>query len=195
MDRDRCGLAPIHATTPRQDTRTQRSSSVVTPTRVPSLLLSPRVRGIRFTIRSTEAQASRRFSSRRLVRATSARHRIRHGKVYAAEWRAWRGHCQVNEPGPGCGELLRGSGRGHLGPHGEGSCAPPPMLHRPAQGPTHANQLLHDPVTVQDPAGRGQVRRNRAADAPVGAEATGILRRAWSKSWVVSWVPQGMTSR
>ncbi len=118
------GTAPAPFASPgstrwRQATRTQRSSSVVTPTRVPSLLLSPRVRGIRFTIRSTEAQASRRFSSRRLVRATSARHRIRHGKVYAAEWRAWRGHCQVNEPGPGCGELLRESGRGHLGPHGE----------------------------------------------------------------------------
>ena len=30
------------------------------------------------------------------------------------------------------------------------------MLHRPAQGPTHANQLLHDPVTVQDPLGVGR---------------------------------------
>ena len=54
------------------------------------------------------------------------------------------GYRQVNEPGPGCGELLSGSGRGHLGPHGEGSCAQLPMLHRPAQGPTHANQILND---------------------------------------------------
>ena len=30
------------------------------------------------------------------------------------------------------------------------------MLHRPAQGPTPSNQLLHDTVTMQDPLGVGR---------------------------------------
>ena len=52
--------------------------------------------------------------------------------------------------------LIRGSGRGHLGPHGEGSCSQHPMMNRPEQVPPHSKQILNDTVNVQEPLGVGR---------------------------------------
>ena len=48
---------------------------------------------------------------------------------------------------------------------------------------------------MQEPLGVGRRGETAHRTLRLAPEAAGILRRACSKSWVVSWVPQGMTSR